>query len=48
MLKNGTVKVRPKCYYIGSFIEGRAEVQNTEDSGSKFYINDKLERIVNV
>jgi superfamily II DNA or RNA helicase len=44
MLKNGTVKVRPKYYYIGPFIEGRAEVQNTEDS-SKYYINDKLERI---
>lgn len=44
MLKNGTVKVRPKYFYIGPFIEGKAEVQNTSDS-PKYIINDKLERV---
>lgn len=44
MLKNGTVKVRPKYFYIGPFIEGKAEVQNTPDS-PKYIINDKLERV---
>ena len=44
MLKNGTVKVRPKYFNIGTFIEGKAEVQNTSDS-PKYIINDKLERV---
>ena len=44
MLKNGTVKVRPKYFYIGPFIEGKAEVQNTSDS-PKYKINEKLERV---
>ena len=44
MLKNGTVKVKPKYYYIGPFIDGKAEVQNTADS-PKYYINSKLEKI---
>ena len=44
MLKNGVVKVKPKYYHIGPFIEGKAEVQNTENT-SKYYINEKLERI---
>ena len=44
MLKNGVVKVKPKYFYIGPFIEGKAEVQNTKDT-SKYYINEKLERI---
>ncbi len=44
MLKNGVVKVKPKYFYIGPFIKGKAEVQNTKDS-VKDYINDKLERI---
>ena len=44
MLKNGTVKVRPKYFYIGPFIEGIAEVQNRE-SDPIYHINDKLERI---
>ena len=44
MLKNGTVKVRPKYFYIGPFVEGMAEVQNTPNS-PKYRINDKLERV---
>ena len=44
MLKNGTVKVKPKYYYIGPFIEDIAEIRNTEDSPS-YHINGKLERI---
>lgn len=44
MLKTGVIKVKPKYYYIGPFIEGRAEIQNTKDT-TKYYINDKLERI---
>ncbi len=44
MLKNGTVKVKPKYYYIGPFIEGIAEIKNTEDSDS-YHINGKLEKI---
>jgi hypothetical protein len=44
MVKNGTIIVQPKYFYIGSFIDGRAEVRNTEDSES-YYINDKLEKV---
>ncbi len=44
MLKNGTVKVKPKYFYIGPFTEGVAEVKNTEFSDS-YYINSNLERI---
>ena len=32
MLKNGTVKVKSKYFLIGPFVDGKAEVQNTEDS----------------
>lgn len=44
MLKNGTIKIKPKYYYIGPFIEGIAEVKNTIDSPS-YHINGKLEKI---
>jgi hypothetical protein len=44
MLKNGTIKVKPKYYYIGPFIEGVAEIKNTEYSSS-YHINGKLEKI---
>lgn len=44
LLPNGTVKVKPKYFYIGPFRDDRAEVQNTADS-EKYYINGKLERI---
>lgn len=44
MLKNGTVKVKPKYFYIGPFIEGIAEIKNTEYSSS-YHINGKLEKI---
>ncbi len=44
MLKNGTVKVKPKYYYIGPFKDDRAEIKNTEYSES-YFINGKLERI---
>ncbi|MDD6701825.1 MAG: DEAD/DEAH box helicase family protein [Bacteroidales bacterium] len=44
MLKNGIVKVKPKYFYIGPFIEGIAEVKNTEYSPS-YHINGKLEKI---
>lgn len=44
MLKNGTVKVKPKYYYIGPFVNGKAEVINTENSQS-YHINGKLEKI---
>lgn len=44
MLKNGTVKVKPKYFYIGPFIEGIAEIKNTEYSPS-YHINGKLEKI---
>ena len=44
MLKNGTVKVRPKYFYIGPFVDGIAEIKNTEDSQS-YHINGKLEKI---
>ena len=44
MLKNGTIKVRPKYFYIGPFIEGKAEVQNTPES-PMYIIIDKLERV---
>lgn len=43
LLTNGTVKVKPKYYKIGPFIDGRAEVQNTADSET-YYINSKLEK----
>ena len=45
MLKNGTVKVKPKYFFIGPFKEGLAEVKNTEESES-YYINSKLERVI--
>ena len=44
MLKNGTVKVKPKYFYIGPFIEGIAEIQNRENDPI-YHINDRLERI---
>lgn len=44
MLKNGTVKVKPKYFYIGPFIEGVAEVRNLEESPI-YHINEKLERV---
>ena len=44
MLSNGVVKVKPKYYLIGAFVDGKAEVKNTIDSES-YYINEKLERI---
>ena len=44
MLKNGAVKVKPKYFLIGPFIDGKAEVQNTADS-PKYFINCKLEKI---
>jgi len=44
MLKNGTVKVKPKYFYIGPFIKGIAEIKNTEYSPS-YHINGKLEKI---
>ena len=44
MLKNGTVKVKPKYFYIGPFIEGISEIKNTEYSLS-YHINGKLEKI---
>lgn len=44
MLKNGIVKVKPKYFYIGAFMDGKAEVVNTFQ-GEKYFINDKLERI---
>ena len=44
MLRNGTVKVKPKYYHIGPFVNGYAEVQNTVDS-PKYYINGKLEKV---
>lgn len=44
MLKNGTVKVRPKYYLIGAFKDGKAVVQNTANTPA-YIINDKLERI---
>ena len=44
MLKTGMVKVKPKYYYIGPFIEDVAEVQNREND-LKYHINSKLERI---
>jgi superfamily II DNA or RNA helicase len=44
MLHDGTIKVKPKYYYIGPFIDDKAEVQNTKDS-MKYYINNKLEKI---
>ena len=45
LLANGTVKVKPKYYNIGPFINDRAVVQNTADS-KEYYINGKLERII--
>lgn len=44
LLKDGTVKVKPKYFLIGPFVDGKTEVQNTEFS-RKYFINDKLERI---
>lgn len=44
LLKNGVVKVKPKYFYIGPFIDGKAKVQNLSTS-TPYYINDKLERI---
>lgn len=44
MLKNGTVKVKPKYFYIGPFIDERAKVINREGDAC-YYINEKLERI---
>ena len=44
MLKNGTVKVKPKYYHIGPFIQGVAEVMNLEGSPI-YHINEKLERV---
>lgn len=44
MLSNGTIKVKPKYFYIGPFIKGKAEVRNTENSPC-YYINEKLEKI---
>ena len=44
MLGNGVIKVKPKYYYISAFIDGIAEVRNTENSES-YYINEKLEKI---
>lgn len=44
MQSNGTIIVKPKYYLIGPFVDGRAEVKNTEDSES-YFINDKLERV---
>ncbi len=44
MLKNGTIKVKPKYFYIGPFIDGIAEIKNTEYSPS-YHINGKLEKI---
>ena len=44
MLKNGTVKVKPKYFYIGPFIDGVAEVQNIENDPI-YRINDRLERV---
>lgn len=44
MLKNGTIKVKPKYFYIGPFVDGVAEIKNTEYSQS-YHINGKLEKI---
>lgn len=44
MLRNGSVKVKPKYYNIGAFTDGIAEIQNTEDS-KPYHINEKLERV---
>lgn len=44
MLSNGVVKVKPKYYLIGAFVDGKAEVKNTKDSES-YYINGNLERL---
>ena len=44
MLSNGVIKVKPKYFYIGAFVDGKAIVQNTEDS-EQYFINDKLERL---
>lgn len=38
------VRVKPKYYWIGAFVDGKAEVRNTEDSKC-YFINDKLEWI---
>jgi superfamily II DNA or RNA helicase len=44
MLKNGTVKVRAKYFWIGPFEDGVAEVRNTSES-DLYHINCELERI---
>lgn len=44
MLKDGTIKVKPKYNYIGPFKDGFAEVQNRENDPI-YHINEKLERI---
>lgn len=44
MVKNGTIIVQPKYFYIGSFVDGKAEVKNTEASEC-YYINEKLEKL---
>ena len=44
MLSNGVVKVKPKYYLIGAFVDGKAEVKNTKDSES-YCINGNLERL---
>ena len=44
MLRNGIVKVKPKYFYIGPFVEGKAVVQNTAED-RQYYINGRLERI---
>lgn len=44
MLSNGVVRVKPKYFWIGAFVDGKAEVKNTADSQG-YFINDRLERI---
>lgn len=44
LLTNGTVKVKPKYYWIGPFVDGIAEIRNTEFT-PKYHINSKLQRI---
>jgi hypothetical protein len=44
MLKNGTVKVRAKYFWIGPFEDGVAEVRNTSES-DLYHINKDLEKI---
>lgn len=44
LLTNGTVKVKPKYYWISPFVDGIAEIRNTEFT-PKYHINSKLQRI---